>query len=388
MGSTDYTLFGLQARHASAAIMPRMAGAVERLERGFAEWLGVQGAVATGYGRSALGLAVELLLRDRRGAEVLVPEFVCAQVPEAVRRAGGTPVFFPVERDLTVCPERLDAAITGNTLAVVLVHYYGRALPGIEKLAELCRRHSVPVIEDCALALGARSGSRLAGRFGDLAVFSFTKSDWCFGGGILATPIRDWVPRLRELRVAKLRPAPRLARCYGWLRRVDWAANRPSRSHAAEAGGRWLQRVLSLVEPRLRDADFYEAGRFDAVMPDFAARRALRIVESLEAELRSRQAIQKRIAHSLTGNGELLPLRTSPDAGDTGAFLLLQTNSPNAVAIRKRLAAGGVTARLAWPAYQGSAAASENLHWLAERLLIFEVPHRLSRSDSARFAAS
>jgi dTDP-4-amino-4,6-dideoxygalactose transaminase len=364
-----------------------MASAVEQLERQFAEWLGVQGAVATGYGRGALWLALELLLDGRRGAEVLVPDFVCVQVPEAVRRAGGTPVTFPVERDLTVGAERLEAAITGKTLAIVLVHYYGRTLPGIERLAEVCRRRSVPVIEDCALALGARASDRLAGRFGDLAVFSFSKSDWCHGGGMVATPVRDWLPRLQGLRDTRLQSAARLARCYGLLRRVDWAANRPARSRLAEAGGRWLQRMLSIVEPDLRGSDFYQVGRFDAAMPEFAAGRALHILASLEQEMPQRRIVQTRMAEALAGRNGLLCWRTSADSGDSGAFLLMQTGLPSAGEIREQLSARGITARLAWPAYQKGAVLSENLRWLAEHLVILEVPSHVSHRDMALFAA-
>lgn len=358
-----------------------MTGSVQKLEAAFAQWLGVQGAVATGYGRGALWLALQLVIGERPGAEVLVPDFICAQVPEAVRRAGGHPTFFPVQRDLTVREQDLDAAITRETQAVILAHYYGRGLANIARLVELCRRRSVVVIEDCALALGARVQDRLVGRFGDLAIFSFTKSDWCYGGGMLATPVRDWVERLRQLREEKCRAAPRLSFCYGLLRRADFAANTPAHSRMAGWTGRWLERGLAAFEPSLR-GNFFDAGRFDATMPPFAARRALRILLQLSATIARRRDSMPAVVACLRGqvchkqDGALALLRPQPDPGDTGAFLLLEARDGAAADWLARADAAGYTLRLSWPAYQTIEGLRNTPHldWLRDRLLIVESP--------------
>ncbi|MGH9793874.1 MAG: aminotransferase class I/II-fold pyridoxal phosphate-dependent enzyme [Candidatus Acidiferrales bacterium] len=401
-------------------------GAVEKLEAAFAEWLGAPGAVATGYGRGALWLALELIIGGNPSAEVLVPDFICQQVPEAVRRAGGSPVYFPVRRDLTVHEAEVEAAITGRTRAAVLVHYYGRGLHNIERLAELCRRRNIVVIEDCALALGARVNGALAGRFGDLAIFSFTKSDWCYGGGMIATAARDWLPHLRQLREGKCHPARRLALCYGLLRRADCAANTPGFSRVAGRVGAWLERGLSTFEPALRppsreerssggrhapaySGNFFDIGRFDALMPAFAARRALRILFTLDARTARRRAaaghfeivIRRRLRRmsqvnptemTAIGSGEnarlsdaLLSFRNHSDAGDTGSFLLFNASDGCAFLWSDRAEAAGCTLRLAWPAYQedlaargGSAfpavAVNPDRDWLRDHFLIVENP--------------
>lgn len=360
--------------------MPGVRSAVERLEQQFAVWLGVQGAIATGYGRGALWLALQLVIGGKPGAEVLVPDFICAQVPEAVRRAGGRPVPFPVQRDLTVRPQDVEAAITRGTRAVILAHYYGRALPHIRILAEVCRRRSIVVIEECALALGTRAQGQLAGRFGDLAVFSFTKSDWCYGGGMLATPVRDWVERLRSLREEKCRPAARLAFCYGLLRRLDSAANRPAWSRLAGCAGRWLEKGLSAVEPSLA-GNFFDAGRFDATMPPFAARRAQRILARLDATIARRRAslpalverFRKEVAFE---DDTFRPFRDSSnaEADDTAAFLLLEAPAGKSSQCAARADAAGFTWRLPWPAYQqlSASSGSEHIAWLKDHLLIIE----------------
>ena len=132
--------------------MPFVHRAVEKLEREFAAWLGVTGGVATGFGRSALALALEAL-SVRGGGDVLVPDFICAQVPEAVRRAGGRPVFYRVGRALRVNPAEFEAACTPQTRAAIVAHYFGRLLPEIRGLGEICRARGVALVEDCALAL-------------------------------------------------------------------------------------------------------------------------------------------------------------------------------------------------------------------------------------------
>src|SRR3970282_706907 len=131
---------------------------------------------------------------------------------------------------LCVAPEIFRPASTPSTRAAVAVHYFGRLLPSIESLAEICRERRVPLIEDCALAFGAPG----AAAHGDIALFSFTKSDWCYGGGLLATRSPELMARARVLRDSSFHAAPRLAFGYGLLRRADFAANRPARSRAAE----------------------------------------------------------------------------------------------------------------------------------------------------------
>lgn len=357
-----------------------MAALVERLEAAFAEWLGVPAAVATGFGRGALWLAVQVALEGKRGAQVLVPEMVCAQVTQAVRRAGGTPVLLPVQRDLTVRAEDLASAITPHTAAAVLVHYYGRALAGVERLAARCGERGVTVIEDCALALGARAGGRRAGSFGDMAAFSFSKSDWCYGGGMIATAHRGCEARLRALREEQCGPARRLALFYGWLSRADFAANHPGASRSAGQLGRWLEEGLARVEPSL-GGNFFDAGRYDALMPQFAARRALDILRDTEASMVRRRStlprlwatLRERIPGAADGL-RLLPARAAMEAGETGAFLLLEALEGGAEEWVERADAAGCTLRRSWPAYQGGEAAARGSHlnWLREHLLMAE----------------
>jgi dTDP-4-amino-4,6-dideoxygalactose transaminase len=357
-----------------------MVRAVERLEQEFAAWLGVPGGVATGFGRSALALALEATAV--RGGDVLTPDFICAQVPEAVRRAGGRPVFYPVRRDLTVNAEDFQAAFTPRTRAAIVAHYFGRLLPEISVLVSICRARDVPLVEDCALALGASAGGRRGGTFGDPAIFSFTKSDWCYGGGMVTSNRPEILTRLRTLREENFHAWGKLSFLYGALRRADFAANHPRFSRMAEHAGRWLERLSGLG-----DGNFYDAGRYDAALAAFAARRARRVLATLPAVTARRQQILRQLTEALHEAGHVL-LRPQPDPGDAAAFLLVKCGAGRAERWVEQAGRDGVTLRHCWPAYQHLAPgqASGDVIWLAEHLLLLELHPRLSEGEIVRIA--
>jgi len=355
-----------------------MARAAEKLEQEFAAWLDARGAVATGFGRSALRLALEAL--EVRGGDVLVPEFVCAQVPDAVRCAGARPVFYLVRRDLTVDPAGFQVTLTPQTRAAIAIHYFGRLLPAVEQLDGICRAHGVPLIEDAALALGATQEGHRPGAFGLIAIFSLTKSDWCYGGGMVTSNSPEVLARLRALREAKLRPYSWLSFRYGLLRRIDFAANRPGLSRLAEHAGRWVERLSGASE-----GNFYDSGKFDAALAEFAARRARRVLAN--AATSQRRQILRQLTEALCDAGPIL-FRAQPEAGDAGSFLLLACPSGEAERWVEQAASEGVTLRRGWPVYQliEGLRASEDLSWLAEHLLLLEIHPRLTRREVGRIA--
>ncbi len=357
-----------------------MASAIEKLEREFAAWVRAAGAVAAGFGRSALRLALEAL--EVRGGDVLVPDFICAQVPEAVRQAGARPVFYPVRRDLSVDIAEFEARFTVGTRAAIAAHYFGRLLPEIGRLAAIGRKNLAPLIEDCALALGASAGGRRGGAWGDLAVFSFTKSDWCYGGGIVTSNSAELLGKLRVRRGEIFQSSRGLLLRYGLLRRADFAANRPTLSRAAEHTGRWMERLSGSKEE-----NFYDAGRFDARTAGFAARRARRLLADLPAATARRQDILRQLFRALQDAREIL-FRAEVEHGDAGSFLLIGCRDGEAAAWVEQAAREGVTLRRCWPAYQqvNRGVLSAEVAWLAEHLLLLEVHPKLTAREVDRIA--
>jgi dTDP-4-amino-4,6-dideoxygalactose transaminase len=357
-----------------------MAGAVQKLEEEFVAYVGAQGAVATGFGRSALLLALEAL--GVRGGDVLVPDFVCAQVPEAVRRAGGQPVFYPVRRNLRVDPDDFQSSFTAQTRAAISVHYFGQLLPELVRLTAICGERGVPLVEDGALALGATLYGGRVGAFGRLSVFSLTKTDWCYGGGAVTSNSPEMLARLRTLREEKFSSCRKLSFRYGLFRWADFAANRPSLSRIAERAGRWLERLSGLGV-----GNFYDAGRFDAALPEFAARRARRALANVAASTARRRQALRQLTEALRDAGSIL-FRPQPDAGSAASFLLLACGTGRAQDWIEQASAGGVTLRPCWPAYQviEGLRASADLSWLAEHLLILEIHPCLTTGEIEQIA--
>jgi dTDP-4-amino-4,6-dideoxygalactose transaminase len=357
-----------------------MAAAVAEFERAFAAWLGLPFAVAAGFGRSALRLA--LAACGVRGCDVLAPEFICGQVLEAVRRVGGRPALYPVERDLQIDPGRFIAALTSDTRAAIVPHYFGRALPQMETLAAVCRERDVLLIEDCALALGALHHGRRAGTFGDVSIFSLTKSDWCYGGGVATAHGPQLAETMRHIRDESFVSAAGLARCYGRLRRADFLSNCPRWSRAAEVVGRRLERAAGFAT-----GNFYDAGGYEEMLEPFAAERASTILRALPADSAARCRVWQQLRASLHAVRHILP-RPELDAGDNASFFLLQSPAGRAAAWQAEAAPSGVTLRLTWPAYQPlESRAGASLAWFADHLLFLEIHPRLCAEEIERIAA-
>ena len=109
---------------------------------------------------------------DRTGsrARIGVPFYCCSVVPKAIEAAGCEPRFIDVDGD-TFCLSATDLNEKKSQIdAIIAVHMYGNVcdIPKLQKVAP-----GIPLIEDCALSLGSKLGSRMTGSLGDIAVFSF-----------------------------------------------------------------------------------------------------------------------------------------------------------------------------------------------------------------------
>lgn len=151
---------------------------VAALERLIEERWQVGTAVATSSGSAALRLALEAL-RLEPGREVIVPALTFISTAYAVSDAGLVPVFVDIDPEtLTLDPDAAQAAVTGNTAALLPVHLHGQ-MADMLPLLDLADTDSLFVIEDAAQAHGATYGSSLvrshtwyAGSLGDLGCFS------------------------------------------------------------------------------------------------------------------------------------------------------------------------------------------------------------------------
>jgi dTDP-4-amino-4,6-dideoxygalactose transaminase len=175
---------------------------LEAFETEFAAACNVRHCVGVGNGLSALRIVLEAL-GVGPGDEVIVPSNTYIATWLAVSQVGATPV--PVEPDArtyNIDPERIEAAITTRTKAILPVHLYGQ-VADMDPINKLANRRGLKVIEDAAQAQGARYKGRPAGSLGDAAGFSFypAKNLGAMGdGGAITTNDAALAERARLLR--------------------------------------------------------------------------------------------------------------------------------------------------------------------------------------------
>jgi perosamine synthetase len=175
---------------------------VAELEQRFAEYVGAKHAVAVSSCATALHLVMTTLAL-RPGDEVICPSLSFIATANCIVHAGGTPVFCDVDPvTYNLDPQRIEDAITPRTRAIMAVHQVG--LPAaMNEILAIAARHSLPVIEDAAPAVGAEYfGRRVGAPHGLLACFSFDGRKILSSGegGIITTGDSAIAGRLRRLR--------------------------------------------------------------------------------------------------------------------------------------------------------------------------------------------
>jgi dTDP-4-amino-4,6-dideoxygalactose transaminase len=244
----------------------------ESFERAFAQWCDVRHVIGVGNGTDAIIIALKALGVGPDDAVFTVSHTAVATVA-AIELAGATPVLVDIDpASFTIDPAKLEEAVracaqggkAGRPCAVIAVHLYGHPCD-IPALADICKRHDLFLIEDCAQAHGATVNGHRVGTFGDIATFSFypTKNLGAFGdGGAVATNRPDLAERASALRQ------------YGWRERylsdITGMNTRLDEIQAAMLGVR-LTRLDREIESR-RDS----ARRYDAKLGDAIATPAVR----------------------------------------------------------------------------------------------------------------
>jgi dTDP-4-amino-4,6-dideoxygalactose transaminase len=145
---------------------------VRAFETEFAAYCRARFAVGVGSGTDAIYLALRAC-GIRAGDEVITVANGHVSKVEAIVLLGATPVFIDVDpQTYTMNPDRIEAAITPLTRAILPVHLYGQ-MADMESIVAIARRHGLAVIEDACHAAGAMDQGKRAGSFGDAAAFSF-----------------------------------------------------------------------------------------------------------------------------------------------------------------------------------------------------------------------
>jgi len=170
---------------------------VQEFEKAFSQMVGIKNAACTNSGTSALHLAL-LGMGVGQDDEVIIPSYVCTALLNAVQYTGAKPVFADIDPEtFNIDPKDVKKRLTKKTRAVIVPHMFG--LPAdLDRLLAL----DVPLIEDCAQAVGSTYQDKQIGTFGYAAIYSFyaTKVMTTGEGGMVVSDARDFIESIKELR--------------------------------------------------------------------------------------------------------------------------------------------------------------------------------------------
>ena len=178
-----------------------MGKELSSFEERFARYIGARYCVGLGNGLDALWLAFRIL-GIGKGDEVIVQGNTYIASVMGITINGATPVFVEPDEYFNLDADKIEEKITERTKAVLAVHLYGQASQ-MDKISEICRRHNLRLVEDCAQSHGAAFKGKVTGTFGDIGCFSFypSKNIGAFGdGGAIVTDDEEIAAKMRIYR--------------------------------------------------------------------------------------------------------------------------------------------------------------------------------------------
>lgn len=173
-----------------------------RFEELFGDYVQARHAISLGSCTAGLHLAL-IAAGVASGDEVITTPLTFASTVNVIEHVGGQVVFADVDRQTqNIDPERVEAAITPRTKAIMPVHMAGRPCD-MDAISAIAKRRGLIVIEDAAHAVEASWRDQKIGGISDFTAFSFyaTKNLTTAEGGMLTTNNDEMAERLRVLRL-------------------------------------------------------------------------------------------------------------------------------------------------------------------------------------------
>lgn len=147
---------------------------VAAFEEEFATYTGANYCVGLASGLDALWITFRLL-HIGTGDEVIVQGNTYIASVMGVTINGATPVFVEPDEHFGMNPAEIEGKITDKTKAILVTHLYGMA-SRMDEIVEICKKHNLRLVEDCAQSHGACFNGKMTGTFGDVGCFSFYPS--------------------------------------------------------------------------------------------------------------------------------------------------------------------------------------------------------------------
>lgn len=143
-------------------------------EKEFASYVGAKHCIGLASGLDALWIAFRIL-KIGEGDEVIVQGNTYIASVMGITINNAKPVFVEPDEYYNIDVSKIEEKITDKTKAILVVHLYGQA-SNMLPIVELCKKHNLRLIEDCAQSHGAMFNGQQSGTFGDIGCFSFYPS--------------------------------------------------------------------------------------------------------------------------------------------------------------------------------------------------------------------
>lgn len=161
---------------------------VKELEEKFASYCNAKHAIAVNNGTAALHTSL-YAAGIKQGDEVITVPFTFVATANSIIMQGAKPIFVDIEPStFNIDPEKVKAAITDKTKAILPVDLYGH-IHNYNEIKKIAEEHNLKIIVDACQSVGAELDGKKAGSFGDITAFSFyaTKNMISGEGGIITT---------------------------------------------------------------------------------------------------------------------------------------------------------------------------------------------------------
>ena len=300
---------------------------VTAFEEEFAAYEGAKYGISCGNGTDSIVLALRAL-GIGAGDEVITVSWTFFATAESIAAVGATPIFVDVCAD-TYCmnPSLVEAAITPKTKAVLPVHFYGQSCD-MDALREICKKHNLYLIADCAQSAGTTYKGSRKNTLGDVSCFSFfpTKNLGCDGdGGMVLTDNEDVARACRSLKV------------HGSGKDGLWTLKREY-----ELRGQEFPENMPIGESKYYNYLIGYNSRLDAIQAAILRKKLTHMDEFISGRRKNAALFNEAFANS----SYVTPFE---DPNGEHSYYIYALKHPNAVEIMEKLKAAGVPCGTYYP---------------------------------------
>ena len=150
---------------------------VDAFEHEWADYIGTKYCVGLASGLDALWITFRLL-GIGKGDEVIVSSNAYIACVMGISINGATPVFVEPDQYDNIDADKIEAAITDKTKAILAVHLFGQSCD-MDKIGAIAEKYHLQIVEDCAQSHGNKWHGRKTGTFGIVSCFSFYPTKGC-----------------------------------------------------------------------------------------------------------------------------------------------------------------------------------------------------------------